>query len=129
MNLRNVLIALSVATSCYTQLAAASEGDPSSGANVFSAQCSICHSVKEGKNKIGPSLAGIVGRPAGSVPTFAYSDAMKNSGVKWSKETLDSYLSNPRAMIPGIKMPYQGLPDDKLRLDLIAYLSTQSANH
>ena len=126
MKPRNALIAILVTTSLYTYTAAASEGDPSNGANIFTAQCSICHSLKEGKNKIGPSLAGVIGRPAGHASNFSYSDALKNSGVTWNTETLNTYLSNPTAMIPGNKMPYRGLTDEKLRLDLIAYLSVQA---
>lgn len=126
MKSRNVLIAIAMAGSLYIHTAAATEGDAGNGANVFAAQCSICHSVKEGKHKIGPSLAGVVGRPAGHAANFSYSEAMKNSGVTWNQETLNTYLANPSAMIPGIKMPYQGLTDEKLRLDLIAYLSTQA---
>ena len=126
MTSRNALIAFSVTTSLYVHIAAASEGDPSNGANIFTAQCSICHSLKEGKNKIGPSLAGVVGRPAGHATNYSYSDALINSGVTWNTETLNTYLANPSAMIPGMKMPYQGLADEKLRLDLIAYLSVQA---
>lgn len=105
---------------------ATEDGDANNGADVFSAQCSICHSVKAGKNKIGPSLAGVVGRKAGSIGNFAYSDAMKNSGLEWTKENLNTYLKKPSAMIAGIKMPYDGLADEKARADLIAFLSAQA---
>lgn len=126
MKRRNAFITVFVTMSLYTYTATASDGDPSNGANVFTAQCSICHSVKEGKHKIGPSLAGVVGRPAGHAANFSYSEAMKNSGVTWNTETLNIYLANPSAMIPGIKMPYAGLADEKSRWDLIAYLNAQA---
>lgn len=127
MKSRNALIPLAMAGMLFTHFAAATEGDASNGANVFTTQCAICHSVKEGKNKIGPSLAGIVGRPAGSLANFTYSEALKNSGVTWTADQLNAYLTKPSAMIPGIKMPYQGLGDDRARQDLIAYLSAQSS--
>jgi cytochrome c len=65
---------------------------------------------------------GLFGRPAGSVPRFAYSPAMRNSGIVWSETTLDRFLQGPRKMVPGTKMTYAGVPDPQERADLIAYL-------
>lgn len=73
---------------------------------------------------VGPSLFGIVGRPAGSVPGFHYSAANRNSGLTWDTATLDKYLTNPRQMVPGTLMAYPGLTDARKRTDLIAYLAT-----
>lgn len=117
---------LAIAVLYSSAAVAAEDGNAHNGADIFTEQCSICHSVKAGKNKIGPSLAGVVGRKAGSIANFAYSDAMKNSGLEWTKENLTIYLKKPNAMIAGIKMPYDGLADEKARLDLIAFLSTQA---
>ncbi len=94
------------------------------GQSVFKQACGICHDVTAGKNRIGPSLFGIVGRPAGIVPNFHYSDGNKNSGMTWSADVLNKYLVNPRATVPGTTMSYAGLKDDQKRLDLIAYLTT-----
>ncbi len=121
MQMRNALVAIAIASALYAQVAAAG-GDINNGADVFNAQCSICHSMKAGKNKLGPSLAGILETPAGAVANYAFSTAMKNSHVTWNKETLNTFLTNPGAMIPGNKMPYPGLADEQSRKDLIAYL-------
>ena len=103
---------------------AALAADPAAGQQVFKAQCSICHSVVAGQNRIGPTLFGVVGRPAGSVPGFQYSADHKKLGVTWDAATLDKYLTNPRAMVPDTTMVYAGLKDDAKRADLIAYLET-----
>ena len=98
-------------------------GDATTGQKVF-AVCSTCHAVQAGVNKIGPSLAGIVGRAAGTVEGYSYSTANKNSGITWSKEKLFQYLEKPQRVVPGTKMTYPGMPDPQQRADTIAYLST-----
>ena len=97
-------------------------GDAQRGAQVF-AQCKICHSLEAGKNMLGPSLHGLIGRKAGTVPSFAYSPAMKNANVTWSDDTLSKYLSDPKAFIPGDKMPFAGIKDPSKLGDLLAYLN------
>ena len=92
------------------------------GAQVFN-QCKICHSLEAGKNMLGPSLHGVIGRKAGSVPDFAYSPAMKNSNVTWNDDTLSKYLSDPKAFIPGDKMAFPGVKDPNKLGDLLAYLN------
>jgi len=104
--------------------AAHAAGDPKIGIDVFSEQCAECHSVREGKNKKGPSLFAVLGRPSGSVPDFVYSDAMKSAHLTWTPEELDAYLTSPKQKVPGDKMKFDGLPDAKDRADLIAYLAT-----
>jgi len=94
------------------------------GQAVFKHDCAICHDVLAGKNRIGPSLFGIVGRTAGAALNFHYSDANKGSGLTWDVATLERYLANPRATIPGTTMSYGGAKDDQKRHDLIAYLAT-----
>jgi cytochrome c len=98
--------------------------DAAAGEAVFKTQCGICHSIVAGKNMIGPSLFGVVGRKAGGIPGFHYSAANKDSGLTWDAATLNRYLTNPQAVVPGTIMPYAGLKDDTKRADLIAYLST-----
>ncbi|WP_234038251.1 cytochrome c family protein [Erythrobacter sp. YJ-T3-07] len=100
-------------------------GDPAAGEKAF-AVCTTCHSVEAGVNKTGPSLHGVVGREAGSIADFNYSDANKSSGITWTPEELFVYLADPQATIPGTKMIFPGLKDPQKRADVIAYLETQS---
>ena len=88
------------------------------------AQCAACHSVEPGKNGVGPTLAGLVGRKAGTQAGFAYSEANKNSGLTWDEQTLDTYLTNPMKLVPGTKMVYAGMGDPADRKALIDYLKT-----
>jgi cytochrome c len=103
---------------------AASAADPVAGEKIFKTQCAICHTVVAGQNRIGPTLFGVVGRTAGSVPGFNYTADHKKLGVTWDAATLDKYLANPRAMVPDTSMVYAGLKNDAERADLVAYLGT-----
>jgi len=104
--------------------AAFADDDVKAGEAVFKRTCAVCHSVEAGKNKIGPSLAGVVGRKAGSIEGFKYSDAMKNSGVTWSNETLDKYLTDPKTFVAGNRMTFAGVKKAEDRKALIDYLDT-----
>jgi cytochrome c len=99
--------------------------DADNGAEVFK-RCRACHEVGDkAKNKVGPILNGIVGRKAGTIEGFNYSDANKKAGADgwvWTEEKMMEYLLNPRAAMPGNKMAYAGLKDEQDRKDLIAYL-------
>ena len=103
--------------------AAWAAGDAAAGKAVF-AKCAICHSAEKGVTKLGPPLWGVVGRPSASVAGYNYSDAMKNAHKVWDPATLDVYLTNPRAMVPGTKMIFPGLKDQADRDNVIAYLET-----
>ena len=96
-------------------------GDPVAGEKTFH-QCQTCHTNEEGKNKVGPSLYGVIGRPAGSVPGFNYSAANKNSGITWTEQEMFVYLENPRAKVPGTKMTFAGLKKPEDRANVISYL-------
>jgi cytochrome c len=117
---RIVIAGLLLAGSTTAALAA----DPVAGEKIFKTQCSICHAVVAGENRIGPTLFGVVGRRAGSVPGFNYTADHKKLGIAWDAATLDKYLTNPRAMVPDTSMVYAGLKDDAERADLVAYLET-----
>jgi cytochrome c len=99
--------------------------DAENGAEVFK-RCRACHEVGDtAKNKVGPILNGIVGRKAGTIEGFNYSDANKKAGADgwvWTDEKMMEYLLNPRTAMPGNKMAYAGLKDEQDRKDLIAYL-------
>jgi cytochrome c len=97
--------------------------DAAAGQKVFASECSICHSQQPGRNIIGPSLFGVVGRPSGRIPGFHYSNANVQSGITWDVATLDRYLTSPRQVVPGTLMTYPGLKDAQKRADLIAYLA------
>ena len=100
--------------------------DAASGEKVF-VQCKACHQIGENaKNAVGPVLNGVVGRKAGSHEGYNYSAAVKGSGVTWDEANLKEWLKDPKAKIPGNKMVYPGLKDDKKLEDVIAYLKTQS---
>jgi cytochrome c len=117
---RTVIAGLLLAGSTTAALAA----DPAAGEKLFKTQCGICHAVAAGENRIGPTLFGVVGRPAGNVPGFNYTADHKKLGITWDAATLDKYLANPRAMVPDTSMVYAGLKDDAERADLVAYLGT-----
>jgi cytochrome c len=106
----------------------AETGDPARGADLFGRACAACHSLQPGRNKTGPSLAGIVGRKAGDLPTFRrYSPALKGSGVTWDPAALDAWIANPQAFVPGNRMPFRGIPDPQARADIVAYLAAPAA--
>ncbi|MDR2858157.1 MAG: c-type cytochrome [Novosphingobium sp.] len=86
------------------------------------AQCMSCHSVEPGRTMIGPSLHGIIGRRAASLPGYAYSNALKGSGLTWDEATLDRWLTDPAKLVPGSRMIFTGLPDPARRRAVIAYL-------
>jgi len=98
--------------------------DPADGQSVYKTQCSICHAVAPGRNSIGPTLFGVVGRKTGSVPGFHYSPANLGANITWEPATLDKYIESPRAVVPGTIMTYSGVKDATKRADLIAYLET-----
>lgn len=94
----------------------------------FNDHCRECHSFVKDDNRLGPSLYGVVGRKAGALPGFAYSDSLKESGVTWDEATLDKWIADPDAVISGNGMspPYGGVADAAIRKKIIAYLKTIS---
>lgn len=96
-------------------------GEAAAGRQVYK-KCQACHSLEPGKNALGPSLAGIVGKKSGEVPNYNYSDAMKAANIVWDAATLDAYLLDPQKVVPHNKMPFPGLKTATERKDVIAYL-------
>lgn len=106
--------------------AQASAAAAADGSDVFDTNCAVCHSTDPGTNKLGPSLAGVVGRKSASLADYSYSPAMMKAGLTWDKATLDKYLTDPQAMVPGTKMLFPGLKDADDRKALIDYLAQQN---
>ena len=114
-------------TELMVAMVASAAGDAKRGASAFRA-CVACHSIEPGMHRTGPSLAGLWGRAAGSLEGFTrYSNALKRSGIVWDERTLDAWLRDPQATIPGNYMIFQGLADARARADLIAFLREASA--
>ncbi|MGC2411929.1 MAG: copper-containing nitrite reductase, partial [Stellaceae bacterium] len=102
-------------------------GDIEEGHKVFR-KCQACHSLQAGKELVGPSLAGIIGRKSGAEPGFSYSPAMKEANIIWDAQTLAAYLTDPQKAVPGNRMPFPGLKSDHDRADVIAFLQASSKN-
>ena len=97
--------------------------DVEAGKTAFK-KCALCHTTEAGKNKLGPSLFGVVGRKSATLENFNYSEAMKKFDHTWDEGTLDEYLADPRGTVPGTKMIFPGIKDKTERDDVIAYLET-----
>jgi cytochrome c2 len=104
---------------------ARADGDAARGEARFQ-DCAACHRLEAGANNVGPSLHGIFARKAGELADFRYSPAMKRSGIAWTAETLDTFITDPQALVPANRMPYAGMASASDRADLIVYLSKAS---
>ena len=118
-----VAAVLLVAPLASLPAATALGGDWDAGEDVFDTYCSDCHSISPKRiNRKGPSLYGVMGRRAGTVPGYDHSPGMRSSGIVWNPATLDAYLANPRGMVPGGKMK-KGLRKPADRANVITFLS------
>jgi cytochrome c len=95
--------------------------DAQRGGKLFE-ECRACHAVERGVSGVGPDLHGVIGRRAGALDDFRYSAALKKSGITWSPQTLDAYVTDPQKAVPANRMPYAGMPDARDRNDLIMYM-------
>lgn len=119
---------LPVMARAETAAPAAAAGSAEAGEKVF-LKCRACHQIGAGaKHLVGPELNGVIGRKAGTVAGYSFSDAMKNSGLTWDAATLRDYLKNPRAKVTGTRMIFVGLPKDKDIDDLLAYVGQFDAD-
>lgn len=100
---------------------AMADGDAAAGEKVFK-KCKACHTLEEGKNKVGPSLHGVMGRAAGTLEGFKFSSAMSESGLTWDDETMAKFLAKPKDLVAKTKMSFAGLKKEDDIENLIAYL-------
>ena len=92
-------------------------------------KCLPCHAVgPDARNKVGPLLNGLPGRKSGTIEGYSYTDANKNSGITWDEASFKDYITDPRAKIPGTKMVFAGIKNDKEKTDLWAYLAQFKAD-
>src|SRR5216683_823800 len=117
---RTVIFA--TATLLLSVSASLAAGDPAAGQHIF-ARCAGCHSTMPGENKIGPSLADVVGRKSGTVAGYSYSPAMKGAYIVWDDAALDKFLTSPAGFVHGTKM-FLSIPNSTDRQNVIAYLDT-----
>ena len=106
-----------------SRFVASAEPDPARGARLFAETCAACHALD--RDKIGPRLAGVIGRPAATIAGFDYSPALRASALRWTPDTLNRWLAGPQTLVPGTRMPLR-LADPTIRRDIIAYLARQS---
>jgi cytochrome c len=118
------LISIMLALLCGLPANAHAAGDAINGEKLYQTRCMACHSLDE--NEMGPRHHGVFGRKAGSVADYTYSKAVKASGVVWSEQNLDKWLAGPEKFIPGQQMNFM-VPNEKDRLDLIAYLKKEAS--
>ena len=116
--MKKTLLALALAAGLP---AAAQAQDAEAGKAVFNI-CKACHSVDEGAKGVGPNLKGVIGRKAGAQDGFAYSEAMKASGLTWDEATIAEYVANPKTKVPNNKMVFAGIKDEQKLKDLVAFL-------
>jgi cytochrome c len=122
--IRIAVASLAVCLSLFAAGAARAEGDAASGEKLFR-QCKSCHATEAGKNRVGPSLFGVVGKKAGSAEEFkGYSEGLKAAGFSWDDAKLDAYLTNPKAVIADSKMAFAGIAEAADREHVVAYLKT-----
>ena len=116
------VMAMTLMASVATGAAPATAADADKGQKLY-AVCKTCHTVEQGgKHQVGPNLPGMFGRTAGTVDGYKYSDAMRDSKIKWTAESVDKYMADPKGFIPKNKMVYAGMKKPEDRADLIEYL-------
>ena len=126
---RVVLLLSGIAYLGLSTLSVSEDAEVTSGHLVFNNVCRTCHSIREGDNRLGPHMRGIVGRKAGSLPNYSYSSAMRGANFVWDDENLERFIANPDETVPGNNMkPYGGLASAESRVELIAFLKTLTSD-
>ena len=126
MSSPTITVSLAAAMLAISQSALAQDAD---GQLAFNNACRTCHTLREGDNRLGPTLHKIVGRKAGALPNYAYSSAMKAADTVWDKATLDRFIANPDQVVPGHNMkPYGGIASVEDRAKIVAFLEASGSN-
>ena len=121
--MKKMTVSVLIALASSVVASAALAQDAAAGKTSFN-KCLICHAIGEGaKNKVGPELNGLDGRKSGTAPDYSYSDANKNSGITWNEAEFKEYIKDPKAKVPGTKMIFAGIKNEKEVNDLWAYVS------
>ena len=121
MHLFMLLAALALSSALANAAVAADE----SGEQILNKACRTCHSWKKDDNRLGPTLHGVMGQKAGAVPGYAFSQAMKTSGITWDEATLDKFIAQPDSVVPNNNMkPFTGISDAGQRKQIIEFLKT-----
>ncbi len=122
----NIKLPLALCAALLTPLFAQAEDDgmEAAGRQLFNHHCTACHSLDTSKNAFGPSLVGVLGRPAASVPRFAYSKAMQASGLTWTEDNLRKWITDNEALVPGTRMRHVSITDPAEQDYLISFLHT-----
>jgi len=127
--LGRVALLSGVAYLAMSTFSASEDADLTSGQLLFNNACRTCHSTREGDNRLGPHMRGIIGRKAGSLPNYSYSSAMKGANFVWDEDNLKRFIANPDEIVPGNTMkPYGGLASAESRVELIAFLKTLTSD-
>jgi cytochrome c len=123
---RNSLLTMIAALILATTGDGGAAGDPEAGGQVFRT-CAACHTLEPGVHRTGPSLAGVFGRKAGTAEGFhRYSEALRSANLVWREDTLNGFLADPQAFLPGNRMTFPGITDAQARADVIAYLKNSA---
>jgi len=129
IGLRRVALVSGIAYLGLSTISVSEDAQVTSGQLLFNNACRTCHSIREGDNRLGPHMRGIVGRKAGSLPNYSYSSAMRGANFVWDEETLERFIANPDEIVPGNSMkPYGGLASAESRVKLVAFLKTLTAD-
>ena len=123
-----VIVAVTVLGATSARAQGEIKGNPQQGEQTF-VICRACHQIGPGaQNAVGPVLNGVVGRKAGTYPGYEYSSANKNSGIVWTPQELNTYLTDPQKVVPGTKMIFPGLKSPEQRANVIAFLEQYGPN-
>ena len=123
------VVYLALSTFSASEESISQSADVAPGQLLFNNACRTCHSTREGDNRLGPHMRGIIGRKAGSLPNYPYSSAMKGANFVWDEKNLERFIANPDETVPGNNMkPYGGLASAESRVELIAFLKTLTSD-